>query len=119
MVGNEPCGGNAGGQSATAGAPSQRIKHPVTGQSPLRTRRLLTFAQLREKLNVSERTARKIVAAPWMADPIELGSRVLRWDETEVDEALANRAPRRAEPAAEPLQLTRGKAAKAATAPQV
>jgi len=69
----------------------------------------LNFSQLTEKLNVSERTARKIVAAPWMADPIELGARVLRWDEAEVDEALANRAPRRAEPSAEPQQLTRGK----------
>ncbi len=99
--------GLAGGQSATAGVPSQRIKQPVPALSAPRHRRLLTFAQLREKLNVSERTARKIIAAPWMADPIELGSRVLRWDETEVDEALANRAPRRPEPAAEPEQCKR------------
>lgn len=47
-----------------------------------------------------------------MADPIELRPRVLRWDEAEVDEALASRAPRRAEPAPEPSQLTRGRAAK-------
>lgn len=109
MVGNEPCGRNNVGQSASTGGASQRVLPPVPAVSATRARRLLTFAQLTAKLNVSERTARKIVAMSWMCDPIELGSRVLRWDEAEVDEALANRAPRRAEPAAEPQQLTRGK----------
>ena len=73
--------------------------------SAAKPRRLLNFAELQAKLNVSERTARKIVAEEWMPDPIELGPRALRWVESEVDEALAQRAPRRPEPKPEPDQL--------------
>lgn len=78
-------------------------------QSAAKPRRLLNFAELQAKLNVSERTARKLIAEAWMPDPIELGPRALRWVDAEVDEALAARAPRRPEPAEEPDQLLRGK----------
>ena len=100
--------GHSGGQCATAGGPFQRIKQPVPGQSTA-PRRLMAFAKLPAKLGVSERTARKIIAEPWFPKAIVLAPRVLRFVESEIDEALASRAPRRAEPAAEPEQLTRGK----------
>jgi predicted DNA-binding transcriptional regulator AlpA len=68
--------------------------------------RLLSLAQLADdKLLCSRAKARQIVAQPWFPPALELGPRILRWREAEVDEALA-RAPRRAdtrtsEPAAE------------------
>lgn len=101
--------GHGRGQSPRSVAPQAATPPQSPRQSAAKLRRLLNFAELQAKLNVSERTARKIVAEPWMPDPIELGPRALRWVETEIDEALAARAPRRAEPADEPAQLLRGK----------
>lgn len=101
--------GQARGQSLRPGAPQAVAPSLSPTHSAPKPRRLLNFAELQAKLNVSERTARKLIAEPWMPDPIELGPRALRWVDSEVDEALAARAPRRAEPAAEPAQLLRGK----------
>jgi predicted DNA-binding transcriptional regulator AlpA len=102
-------GGNAGSQIAPPDAVPMQAAHRVTSQSAVSGRVLMNFGQLQAKLNVSERTARKIIAEPWMCDPVELGPRALRWVESEVDEALALRAPRRPEPHSEPVQLLRGK----------
>lgn len=101
--------GHGSSQSLKAAAPSAAIPPQSPAHSAPKPRRLLNFAELQAKLNVSERTARKLIAEPWMPDPIELGPRALRWVDAEVDEAIAARAPRRAEPAAEPAQLLRGK----------
>lgn len=104
--------GQDGGQSPKPAATMRAVPAHSASQSAAKARRLLNFAELQAKLNVSERTARKIVAEPWMPDPIELGPRALRWVESEVDEAIAARAPRRAEPDQEPAQLLRGKVEK-------
>lgn len=85
---------------------------PTRGASTTAPRRLLNLKQLGEKLGVSERTVHKIIGEPWMPHRIELAPRVFRWDEAEVDEALAARAPRRSRPADEPTQLLRGKVEK-------
>lgn len=109
MSGPQAFEGHGSGQSLKAVATPAAMPPQSPAQSPTKPRRLLNFAELQAKLNVSERTARKLIAEPWMPDPIELGPRALRWVDAEVDEALAARAPRRAEPAAEPAQLLRGK----------
>lgn len=104
--------GQARSQSPKQAAPSAPpATQPPTVSAPA-PRRLLNFNDLRAKLNVSERTARKIVAEPWMPDPIELGPRALCWVESELDAALASRAPRRPEPDQEPAHLLRGKVEK-------
>jgi predicted DNA-binding transcriptional regulator AlpA len=102
-------GGDAGIQSGAPAAASGASPSHVSNHSAARPRVLLNFSQLVAKLNVSERKARQIIAEPWMCDPVELGPRALRWVESEVDEALASRAPRRAEPHPEPAHLTRAK----------
>lgn len=102
-------GGNARIQSPAPGAAPQPMAAVFTSNSAAAPRILLNFAKLRVKLDVSERTARKIIAEPWMPDPVELGPRALRWVESEVDEALALRAPRRPDPHPEPAQLLRGR----------
>lgn len=82
-------------------------------QAPMR--RMLGFEEVRQKLGVSARKARYLIAEAWFPDPIELGPRCLRWVDAEIDEALAARAPRRPEPASEPAQLLAGKKKRAAT----
>lgn len=73
-------------------------------------RRTLNFSQVCEKLGVKTRKGRMLIAESWFPDPIELGPRCLRWVDSEIDEALASRAPRRPDPLPEPAQLQRGKA---------
>lgn len=101
--------GHGSGQSLKPVAPPAAMPPQSPAHSATKPRRLLNFNELQEKLGVSERTARKLIHESWMPDPIELGPRALRWVDAEIDEALAARAPRRAEPAAEPAQLLRGK----------
>lgn len=66
---------------------------------------LLTFDALCRKLGVSARTGRDTIHAPWMPAPLQLGPRILRWVETEVDEALVGIAPRCTERLEEPANL--------------
>lgn len=95
-------------QSERQGPQLGLVRAP-SAQESAKPRRLLSFEAVREKLDVSERQARYLVAEPWFPRPLELGPRCLRWIESEIDDALAERAPRRVEPAPEPQQLLRGK----------
>lgn len=97
------------GQSLKAVAPPAAMPPQSPAHSAPKPRRLLNFNELTQKLGVSERKARELLHEPWMPDPIELGPRALRWVDAEVDEALAARAPRRADPAPEPENVLRGK----------
>lgn len=109
MSGPQAFEGHGSGQSLKAVAPPAAMPPQSPAHSAPKPRRLLNFNELRGKLGVSERKARELIHEPWMPDPIELGPRALRWVDAEVDEALAARAPRRAEPAAEPANMLRGK----------
>jgi predicted DNA-binding transcriptional regulator AlpA len=81
------------------------MQMPENNQQP---RRLLSLKQLASKLEVSERTAQKIVTQPWMPSPVQLLlPRIRRWIEDEVDAAVSNRAPRQDGPGEEPPQLAR------------
>jgi len=70
--------------------------------------KLLSLRGIREKLTVSARTAQSLTAEPWFPPAIVLGPRIRRWDEAEVDAALAARAPRQTE-RVEPQQLVRAR----------
>jgi predicted DNA-binding transcriptional regulator AlpA len=71
-------------------------------------RKLLSLRGIGAKLTVSERTAQLLTAEPWFPPAIVLGPRIRRWDEAEVDAALAARAPRQTE-RVEPQQLVRAR----------
>ncbi|MDR7331991.1 AlpA family phage regulatory protein [Roseateles asaccharophilus] len=100
---------NGSGQSLKAVATPAAMPPQSPSHSAPKPRRLLNFAELQAKLNVSERTLRYLVHESWMPRPLELGPRALRWVEAEIDEALDARAPRRAEPAPEPASLLRSR----------
>jgi len=70
--------------------------------------KLLSLRGIGAKLTVSERTAQSLTAEPWFPPAIVLGPRIRRWDEAEVDAALAARAPRQTE-RVEPQQLVRAR----------
>lgn len=101
--------GHGSGQSLKPAVPSAAMSPQSPSQSAPKPRRLLNFNELSAKLGISQRKARDLIQEPWMPAPIELGPRALRWVDSEVDEALAARAPRRSEPAPEPAELLRSK----------
>lgn len=84
----------------------QRLQHVVRP-------RLLTAEQAAARLNISERFFHELRSEPWMPAPIELGPRLLRWDEQQIDTAIANLPRKRS--ATEPVQLAKARAAKAGT----
>ena len=104
---------NVGGQAvrlpAAVGARSDRLPTVPSGQPASQpARKLLSLRGIGAKLTVSERTAQSLTAEPWFPPAIVLGPRIRRWDEAEVDAALAARAPRQTE-RVEPQQLVRAR----------
>jgi len=95
-------------QGTTASAGSSR----TTAASDFVNKR-----QIAERLGVGTRKASDLVKAEYWPAPIELAPRVLRWRWSEIEMALAERAPRcteRHEP--EALRAARDRKAKVAAA---
>jgi predicted DNA-binding transcriptional regulator AlpA len=104
---------NVGGQVVRQSWPSDAQPARTVAVSPTQsasqpTRKLLSLRGIGAKLTVSERTAQSLTAEPWFPPAIVLGPRIRRWDEAEVDAALAARAPRQTE-RVEPQQLVRAR----------
>lgn len=70
-------------------------------QSPVSTRDFIsdwvTKAEIARRLKVGQRKAAELIKADYWPAPRELSPRVLRWRWSEIEVALAERAPRRAE----------------------
>ena len=73
---------------------------------------LLTDEQAAACIGVSVRKFHQLRAETWMPLPIVLGPRALRWARVELEEAVV-KMPRQQKPAGEPLQLAKGRAARA------
>jgi predicted DNA-binding transcriptional regulator AlpA len=69
---------------------------PVRAQLSATPPELLTEREAAAVLGVGVRKFHQLRAEPWLPQAIELGPRALRWSRTELLQALATRAPRRA-----------------------
>jgi len=102
-------GGHVLRQSGTRDADPAQSTPTSPGKSPGQpARRLLSLKAVGEKLGTGERTAHNITLESWFPPAIVLGPRIRRWDEAEIDAAIAARAPRRTE-RVEPQQLLRAR----------
>ena len=90
-----------------AGSAGQSASSPLS--------KLLNLRGVGLKFGVGERAAHSLTAASWFPAAIVLGPRIRRWSETEIDDAIAARAPRRAE-MAEPAQLAKARARRSSSA---
>jgi predicted DNA-binding transcriptional regulator AlpA len=108
MSGTEGHGGNRQApRLVSAGEAGQREAAQPPPREPV-TRTLLTLHAVATKFGVSERTAHKLIASDWFPAPLELAPRVRRWVESEIDDAVAKRAPRRTAQV-EPRQLVQAR----------
>ena len=73
---------------------------------------LLSDVQAAATLGVSVRKFHELRREDWLPLPVVLGPRLLRWPRAELEQAVAV-MPRQQKPAGEPLQLAKGRAARA------
>lgn len=111
------CVRSAGSQTATARGVSQTPACTVTNVSAANTgaafvKLLLSDAEGAALYGVSLRTFMSMQHEPYFPEPVVLGPRLKRHHRAELEAAIAN-MPRQQRPAAEPLQLAKGRAARA------
>ena len=73
---------------------------------------LLTDAQSAALFGISVRFFHELRAEAWMARPITLGPRLLRWHRAELEAAIS-KMPRLEQPKPEPAQLLKSRVARA------
>jgi predicted DNA-binding transcriptional regulator AlpA len=97
-------GGHAGIQAPSDRASSGGKGSPVALPVP---RLLLTDEESASALGMSVRKFRELADEPWMAKPVQLGPRMLRWSFAELQEAIG-RMPRQ-QTRQEPASLARAR----------
>lgn len=110
-VRNQQDGGQTLRQDVTPVAAAAGAGRPPRALSASIAPALLSEDQSAAMFGVSVRKFAELRREPWMPLPIALGPRLLRWSRAELEVAVAS-MPRRKEPAEEPLQLAKGRAAR-------